>query len=318
MQAIASLAAEDANRQIERHVIGMVARDADVPYADFGLHRIGLVDDDDAARRIRRLDEFFARHLARRPVAEHFSDRVERLLSRHVADNREDRVVRREILLMKRQQIVPRDPGHRRRRAAVGHPVPVEAVHEPVEYGISEVLGIVETDAKEGQLLLALPIDLLGGERRMFDHVGQHSEPGLEAVFHHDHVHVAEIARRTGAHRAADRIDGVVHLEGGLARSSLVEQRRHQVREAKLPFRVRRAAGADDHAHADGRLFVVEHRHHLQSVRQRLNLVGRELDVPRRQGTRRPFGWPVACLRLDGDVSETAPETQRTQNEDPF
>src|SRR3989304_3851158 len=68
MQTVAPFAAEDANGQIERHVIGMVARNADVPHADFRLHRIGFVDDDHAARRIRRLDEPLARHFARLPV----------------------------------------------------------------------------------------------------------------------------------------------------------------------------------------------------------------------------------------------------------
>ena len=64
MQAIAALAAKDADREIERHEVGVVPRNADVPDADFGLHRIGLVDDDHAPRRARRLDELLARHLA--------------------------------------------------------------------------------------------------------------------------------------------------------------------------------------------------------------------------------------------------------------
>ena len=285
-----------------------------LPDPDFRLHRIGLVDDDHAARRVRRLDESLARHLARFPVAEHLPDRVERFLGRHVADNRHDRVVRREVLLMKREQIVPRDTGHRRRRAAVGHPVAVEAVHEPVEHGVGEVLGIVEADLEERQLLLPLAIDLFGGERRMLDHVGQHAHARLEAVLHHDHVHEAEIAGRARAHGAADGIDGVVHLLGRLAGGSLVEQRRDQMREPELPLRVGRTARADDHAHADDRLFVVQHGDHLQPVRQRLNLVGRELDVARRQRTGRPFGRPVTYLSADGCLTRVATEAQHTQS----
>ena len=65
VQAVAALAAEDPDGQVERHVVGMVARDAELPDADLRLHRVRLVDDDHAPRRIRRLDEPLARHVAR-------------------------------------------------------------------------------------------------------------------------------------------------------------------------------------------------------------------------------------------------------------
>ena len=45
-------------------------------------------------------------HLARLPVAEDLLDGVEGLVGRHVADDGQDRVVRREIPLMERDQIV--------------------------------------------------------------------------------------------------------------------------------------------------------------------------------------------------------------------
>ena len=40
------------------------------------------------------------------------------------------------------------------------------------------------------------------------------------------------------------------------------------------------------------RLLVVQHRHHLQSVVERADFIGRELDVVGRQRTRRTFGGP--------------------------
>jgi hypothetical protein len=43
VQAVAALAAEDARRQIQRHMIGVLPLDADVADADFRLHRVRLV-----------------------------------------------------------------------------------------------------------------------------------------------------------------------------------------------------------------------------------------------------------------------------------
>ena len=126
--------------------------------------------------------------------------------------------------------------------------------------------------------LLALPIDLRLRERRMPRHVGQHAEPRLEAVLHHDHVQVAQIGAGARAGDAADEVDRVVELLGRLrARlGALIEQRRREMHEAELALRIRRAARPDQQPHADGRLLVMEHDHHLQAVRERLHLVRRE------------------------------------------
>ena len=77
----------------------------------------------------------------------------------------------------------------------------------------------------------------------------------------------------------------------------LIEERGEETREPELAFRVRRAPGPDQHPHAHHRLFVVQDGNHLQSVRQRSNLVGRKLDVARGERTGRPLGRPVADLR---------------------
>ena len=46
VQPVAALAAENPDGQVERHVVRVVARDAELPDAHFGLHRVRLVDDD--------------------------------------------------------------------------------------------------------------------------------------------------------------------------------------------------------------------------------------------------------------------------------
>ena len=84
-----------------------------------------------------------------------------------------------------------------------------------------------------------------------------------------------------------------------LRRRPLIEQRRDAGARARAcPFGSDALPGADQQPHADRRLFVVQDGDDLQSVRQRLDLVGRELDVARRQRTRRPLGRPVPGLRL--------------------
>src|SRR6266478_923874 len=67
--------------------------------------------------------------------------------------------------------------------------------------------------------------------------------------------------------------------------------------EPELPFRIRGAARPDEEAHADRGLLVMQDGDHLQSVRQRLDLVRREFDVARRQRTGRPLGGPLTGLR---------------------
>ena len=67
VQPVAAFAAEDLDREVERQVVGVLARHADVADADLGLHRVGLVDDDDAARRRRRLDRLRPRQLGAAP-----------------------------------------------------------------------------------------------------------------------------------------------------------------------------------------------------------------------------------------------------------
>ena len=76
VQPIGALAAENADRQVERHVVRMVAPDADVPDAHLGLHGVRLVDDDHAARRDRAAAmNVSAGTVAPLPVAEHLLDR---------------------------------------------------------------------------------------------------------------------------------------------------------------------------------------------------------------------------------------------------
>src|SRR5262249_52875900 len=78
------------------------------------------------------------------PVTENLLDTVEGLIGRYVADDRKDRVVRREILAMEGEQILTGNGTERRRRPALRQPVRVETENETVEDRVRDKTGIFE------------------------------------------------------------------------------------------------------------------------------------------------------------------------------
>ena len=94
----------------------------------------GLLIDDDAPRRSRRLDDGLTRrHVALRPVAERSLGAGERLLGGHVADDREDRVVGPNYFLWNATRSSRVMRGERLRRAGLRQAVGMEAVDQPIE-----------------------------------------------------------------------------------------------------------------------------------------------------------------------------------------
>ena len=314
MQAIGTLAPENPDGQVERHVVRMIASYPDMSGAHFGLHGVRPVDDDHAARGVGRRGERVGRHRAALPVPERALDALEGLVHREVADNRHDRIVRHEVALVKRDDIVPRDGGDRFRRSRLRHAIGMQAVDQPVEHGVRDELRIFEADFHARQHLLPAALDFLRRERRAPREIGEHAQAEAQAVLHHDHVDEAEIGAGAGAHFAADEIDRVVELAGRLAARALREERRHDLRETVLAFRIERATRADDHPHADDRLLVMEDHHDLQPVGKRLEKIGREENVPRSQRTRRSFGRPARLRRRAGRAER---EHERTRAQVP-
>ena len=298
MQAVAALAAENANREVDRHVVRVLARNADVADAHLRLHRVRLVDDDHAPRRFGRIDEGLRRQIAPLPVAEDLLRGRERFLGRDVADEREDCVVRQEVPRVEREEIVARDRGDCRRRAVLRHAVRMETVDETIEDGVGHVAGIVRAHLQPRQHLLPLPLDLARREAGVPHHVGQDPHPGLEAVLHDDHVAERQVGAGAGAHRGADEVDFVVDLLRRLRRRALIEERRSEVREPQLVPRIRGRAGANEQPHRHGRLLVLQHGDDLQAVRERLDLIGGELDLPRRERAWGSLRGPLTGLGL--------------------
>ena len=101
----------------------MLARNRQLPHADFRLDGVGLVDDDEPPCRRGRIDGLGGGHLAARPGAEHALDRRECFFDLDVTHNCENRVVGHEILPVKRAQVVLRDALQRRGRAGARPPV---------------------------------------------------------------------------------------------------------------------------------------------------------------------------------------------------
>ena len=113
MQPVAAFAAEDLDREVERQVVRVPARQADVADADLGLDRAGPIDDDDAPRRRWRIRRRGGGVSTRAPVAERPLGAGKRLFVVDVADDREDRVVGAEVRLVERHEVVARDAGDR-------------------------------------------------------------------------------------------------------------------------------------------------------------------------------------------------------------
>src|SRR5262249_49457887 len=110
----------------------MLSWNRELSHADARLHRVGLVDDDDPAsrrRRIRRPEGGARRTL---PVAKHPLSRREGLVTAHITDDGENRVVGNEVLTVKRLEIRAGQRGERLLGAAAWKAIGMKTVHETI------------------------------------------------------------------------------------------------------------------------------------------------------------------------------------------
>ena len=297
MEAVGAFPAQDLQGQVERQVVLVRPGQAQMADPDFRLHRVCLVDHDQAPGRRRRRGMVGGRQGARLPVAKGLLGGGQGLGDADIADDAQQGVVGNEPGRVELAQVLGCDGRQRLGRAGVGQPVGVEPVHEPVEDQAGDRVGVLEIDAHARQRLLALTIELFGAERRPPDDVGEQLEAEGEAVFHHQDVGHRQVAARAGVEPAADGVDGIGNLRRVAGPGALVQQRRRQGAHALLAGRILGAAGADQQAQRDHRLLVMLHDDDLQAVGQRLDLVGRKVDLARRQRARRTLDGPVGHLR---------------------
>ena len=111
MQPVRPFATEYAKRQVDRHIVAMVPLDTQVPDPNLGLHSPRHIDDDHPTSRWRWLDGRRRRNLRARPAAERTLGRSERFLRRDITDDPENHVVRNEVGLVVRLQILTGDLG---------------------------------------------------------------------------------------------------------------------------------------------------------------------------------------------------------------
>jgi hypothetical protein len=188
MQPVGTLAAENLDGEIPCQEVRVLAGNRQLAHADLGLHRIRLVDDDDPARRLRRLGEATCGHIRLRPRAEYFLGGRKRLAAGHVPDDRQDHVVRNEIATMKGLQILACHRAQRVRCSAARQSVGMEPVDQSIEHRRRHVIRILAVHAQRRDRLLLLPLDLLQRERRVAHDVGQQRHSEAERVLHHDDV----------------------------------------------------------------------------------------------------------------------------------
>jgi hypothetical protein len=246
MQAVRAFPAEDFRREIQRHVVVVLAGQPDIAHADFCLHRARLVDDQDAARGGRGIDARRLRELDLRPRPERARGAGERLVGFDVAYDGENRVVRPEPFPVERDEIVARQSCDGLGRACLRAAVGMEAVHEAVEHDVREELRIVVADLHPGKRLLALTFELFDRERGMLREIRDEIEPERKAVLHHDGRDGRHVGPRARAERPADRIDRARNLCRRLRRRSLIQERSRHRGDARPSVRVLGSPGADD------------------------------------------------------------------------
>ena len=185
----------------------MLSRDRDLTDADLRLHGVRLVHDDYPPGRRRRVDHLDGLDGGARPGAEYPFGGGESFFTADVPNDREDHVVGHEIPLVIRLKIGARDGGQGLRGTAVRESVGMKAVHQPIEQGAGDVVGILGADLQRRHRLLLLPLDLFSGERGVPNDVGQQFHGHAERILHHDHVDEAQVGAGTGAERSADEVD---------------------------------------------------------------------------------------------------------------
>ncbi len=229
-----------------------------------------------------------------RPRAERPPGRGESLVERHVAHDGHQGVVRHEPPIVERHEIVPRDPGDRRRCSRVGPPVRMAAEDQAIEDRIGQVVRIVVADLQGRQHLPALQRDLRRREGRVLHDVGGHAQGQIRLVPDHGAVHVRELVARPDADQASGRVDQIRNLHGGPCRGALGEERGHEARHTGTVRGLLQRARAHDHPVADRRLLVLRHDEHPQAVVQGPKFVRREGDAPGAERCRRCLTRPLA------------------------
>jgi hypothetical protein len=265
-------------------VVGVAVGDPDLADADFGLHRVRLVDDHDPPLRL-DLDRRDARRLALLPAAEgalHAGERVGRL---HVADHREDGLVRHVLAAVEGDQVVPRQPAHRLHRARRGPAVRVIAEDEALKGGGGDVAGVGLLDLEPAQRLVAPALQLLGREARPQHDVRQQVEPEVELVRGDVDRDEPRLQAGGGVERTAHGVDGLGDLLRRAGLRAFAQQGGGGVGEAGLGRRRVDLAARKQELEAERRRLVLLDDHHPQTVGEGLLLEGGEVDLlgrPRR------------------------------------
>ena len=121
-------------------------------------------------------------------------------------------------------------------------------------------------------------------------------ERRVHLILEHGAVDERQFVAGTSSDNPAGGVDDVGNLLGTARRRALIEQRRDEARHTRPIRRLLHRTGAHQQAETDRGLLVVQHNQHLQSVRQRLQLVGRKGDLAHGERARRRFARPILAL----------------------
>ena len=188
--------------------------------------------------------------------------------------------------------------GDRGRCAAVGTPVRMRAVDEPVEHGAGEIVRVVVADLEARQHLLALPLDLLGRECRMPRDVRNEIQAERRGCpsSRSPSTNEKSLPEPGAERRRQSSPSRMAICLGVLRRRALIEECRRERSHARPALRLLRGAGPDDQSQAHGRLLVVRDGDDLEPVRERSHAVRRKVHIVRGERPRRTLRGPARDL----------------------
>ncbi|MNL08147.1 hypothetical protein D3C87_1288530 [compost metagenome] len=236
------------------------------------------------------------------PVRERLAEAGLHLGSGHVSDNHREGAVRTVAGLVVGDDVLAGQGREGGIGAEVRAAIRVLAEDGAVVGGPQDGIRVVERAAQAGDRLLTRPIELLGAERRLRQHVPEQLEADGEILLEDGEACDRHVGIRAHGQRAAHEVDRMGDLGGRARRGALGHEIRGEVGDARLTGRLIEAAGAEDHLHLNQRQVMPLDQQDLEAVGEAefLGLGKRLEDMRLGRGGLRLGGLRLGRLRRGG------------------
>jgi len=273
--------AENRVHQVERGAARIGARDADIADPEIRLHGIGRIDQHHAAS----FDAGGRRHGRQRrrglaPLRECLRQQTAHLRRLEVARDGDDESIAADMGGIELANVIDRDV--RKRAFAADHRIAVRVRAEERGGGVDRreriALGVLRR-ANEFDIAIAQDVELVRGEMRSLQHVGQQLDHELLVA---SEKRAADPDRFRGGARlncAADCGNGLREGERIARAGASLEQPGEQIRDAEAIARIEAGAAAHARIERDERDVVPLHEQKHSAVRELDAFIRRRLDA---------------------------------------